>query len=248
MLTTFGGSGSLLACRLVDILDLAGVVVPPNPGNVSAFGLLTVDVKNDYVQTHVAKESALDHAQVQRILDTLTDRAREALDKEGFPAEQHRFQRTIDVRYVGQAFEVRVAAPDGTVDAAYVEQVADTFHAEHKQLYGYDFRGDRDQQVEWVNLRVTGIGPITRPEIQKLDRAEGDLRDRAVRGTRPVCFDAEAGYVETPVIWRPDLGAGDSFSGPAIVEEFGSTIPVHPGFEVVVDDWANLVIRKEAAR
>ena len=51
MLTTFGGSGSLLACRLVDILDLAGVVVPQNPGNVSAFGLLTVDVKNDYVQT-----------------------------------------------------------------------------------------------------------------------------------------------------------------------------------------------------
>ena len=84
MLTTFGGSGSLLACRLVDILDLAGVVVPPNPGNVSAFGLLTVDVKNDYVQTHVAKESALDHAAVQSILDTLTDRAREALGKEGF--------------------------------------------------------------------------------------------------------------------------------------------------------------------
>ena len=86
MLTTFGGSGSLLACRLVDILDLAGVVVPPNPGNVSAFGLLTVDVKNDYVQTHVAKESALDHAAVQSILDDLTDRARAALAKEGFAA------------------------------------------------------------------------------------------------------------------------------------------------------------------
>ena len=91
MLATFGGSGSLLACRLVDILDLAGVVVPPNPGNVSAFGLLTVDVKNDYVQTHVAKESALDHAAVQSILDDLTDRAREALDKEGFAAAEHRF-------------------------------------------------------------------------------------------------------------------------------------------------------------
>ena len=62
MLTTFGGSGSLLACRLVDILDLAGVVVPPNPGNVSAFGLLTVDVKNDYVQTHVTRHDALDLA------------------------------------------------------------------------------------------------------------------------------------------------------------------------------------------
>ncbi|MBC2933927.1 hydantoinase/oxoprolinase family protein [Nocardioides sp. zg-1228] len=252
MLTTFGGSGSLLACRLVDILDLAGVVVPPNPGNVSAFGLLTVDVKNDYVQTHVAKESALDHATVQAILDDLTDRARAALAKEGFSPDEHRFQHTIDVRYVGQAFEVRVAAPeagDGRgVDAAYVEQVADAFHTEHRQLYGYDFRGDPDQQVEWVNLRVSGIGPITRPEIPTLDKAAGTVEERAVRGRRAVCFDAEQGYVDTPVLWRADLGAGDTFGGPAIVEEFGSTIPVHPGFEVVVDDWANLVIRKESAR
>jgi N-methylhydantoinase A len=248
MLTTFGGSGSLLACRLVDILDLAGVVVPPNPGNVSAFGLLTVDVKNDYVQTHVAKESAIDHAAVQAVLDTLTDRAREALAKEGFAAADHQFHRTIDVRYVGQAYEVRVAAPEGgpeqQVDAAYVAQVAETFHAEHRQLYGYDFRGDRDQQVEWVNLRVSGVGPITRPEIPTLAAAIGSVEDRAVRGTRPVCFDADQGYVDTPVIWRGDLGAGDTFTGPAIVEEFGSTIPVHPGFEVAVDDWANLVIRK----
>lgn len=250
MLTTFGGSGSLLACRLVDILDLAGVVVPPNPGNVSAFGLLTVDVKNDYVQTHVAKESALDHAAVQTILDTLTDRAREALGKEGFPEAEHQFHRTIDVRYVGQAYEVRVAAPEGVIDDAYVAQVADAFHADHRQLYGYDFRGDATQQVEWVNLRVTGIGPITRPEIPTLDKADGTVEGRAVRGRRPVCFDADEGYIDTPVIWRGDLGAGDTFSGPAIVEEFGSTIPVHPGFEVVVDDWANLVIRKtqETAR
>ena len=75
MLTTFGGSGSLLACRLVDILDLAGVVVPPNPGNVSAFGLLTVDVKNDYVQTHVSRQDSLDHGAIQGILDALTERS-----------------------------------------------------------------------------------------------------------------------------------------------------------------------------
>ena len=87
------------------------------------------------------------------------------------------------------------------------------------------------------------IGPITRPEIPTLAKAEGGV-DRAVRGSRQVCFDPDQGYVDTPVIWRTDLGAGDTFTGPAIVEEFGSTIPVHPGFEVVVDDWANLVIRK----
>ncbi|WP_395653550.1 hydantoinase/oxoprolinase family protein [Phycicoccus elongatus] len=247
MLTTFGGSGSLLACRLVDILDLAGVVVPPNPGNVSAFGLLTVDVKNDYVQTHVTKESALDHAAVQTIFDDLSERGRWALDKEGFAADTHRFVRTVDVRYVGQAFEVRVPAPEGIVDEAYAAAVADRFHTEHRQLYGYDFRGDPTQQVEWVNLRVTGIGPITRPEIQRVAAGEGSI-DRAVTGQREVCFDAEAGYVATNLYDRAKLGAGDEFSGPAIVEEFGSTIPVHPGFAVRVDDFGNLVITKEDAR
>ena len=61
-----------------------------------------------------------------------------------------------------------------------------------------------------------------------------------------MCFDADAGYVATDVYWRPDLCAGDTFAGPAIVEEFGSTVPVHPGFVVRVDSFGNLVVTKEA--
>lgn len=254
MLTTFGGSGSLLACRLVDILGLAGVVVPPNPGNVSAFGLLTVDVKNDYVQTAVARHSALDLESVQAIFEDLTARAAKALDAEGFSADEHQFARSVDLRYFGQAFEVRVPAPDGPVDAAYADGVAAAFHEAHRALYGYDFRADPTQQVEWVNLRVTGIGPITRPELHRLTpRAGESSEDRhgssqgnvpKTRSSRQVCFDADDGYAATPVYWRPDLRAGDRFAGPAIVEEFGSTVPVHPGFEVRVDDFGNLVITR----
>ncbi|KJK13577.1 5-oxoprolinase [Terrabacter sp. 28] len=249
MLATFGGSGSLLACRLVDILGLAGVVVPQNPGNVSAFGLLTVDVKNDYVQTAVSRHSSLDHAAVQKTFDDLTAKAAAALDAEGFPTEQHRYSRTVDLRYFGQAYEVRVAAPEGEVDEAYAADVASRFHDEHRALYGYDFRSDPTQQVEWVNLRVTGVGPITRPELRDLASAEtagAGVRERAHRSVRPVCFDADSGYVDTDVWWRPDLLAGDTVHGPAIVEEFGSTVPVHPGFVVRVDTLGNLVITKEA--
>ena len=246
MLTTFGGSGSLLACRLIDVLDLAGVVVPQNPGNVSAFGLLTVDVKNDYVQTHVARHTSLDHEAVERILDDLTGKAAVALDTEGFAREHHQYVRTVDLRYFGQAYEVRVPAPPGSVDEAYAAAVAARFHDEHRQLYGYDFRDDPRQQVEWVNLRVTGVGPITRPELLEIPtRVDGPLTPRS---TRPVCFDADAGYVTTDVYWRPDLRAGDTFSGPAIVEEFGSTVPVHPGFAVSVDAFGNLVITTEGLR
>jgi N-methylhydantoinase A len=249
MLATFGGSGSLLACRLVDILGLAGVVVPQNPGNVSAFGLLTVDVKNDYVQTSVARHHALDHAAVQKTFDDLTAKAASALDGEGFARESHRYTRTVDLRYFGQAYEVRVAAPEGDVDEAYAAGVASRFHDEHRALYGYDFRNDPTQQVEWVNLRVTGVGPITRPELRDLAPSEGaaDVRERAQRSVRPVCFDADAGYVDTDVWWRPDLLAGDTVEGPAVIEEFGSTVPVHPGFVVRVDTLGNLVITRSTA-
>src|SRR3954452_11067325 len=82
-LTTFGGSGSLLLCRLVDVLGLPAVLVPPIPGNVSAFGLLTVDVKNDYVQTHVTLADQLDPAIVTGVYDALAAQAAEALTKEG---------------------------------------------------------------------------------------------------------------------------------------------------------------------
>jgi N-methylhydantoinase A len=240
-LTTFGGSGSLLLCRLMDILNVPTVLVPPNPGNVSAFGLLTVDVKNDYVQTHVALQENLDPADLQHEYDALTERAAAALTKEGFAEADHAFVRTADVRYFGQAFEVRVGVPDGPVTTETLTTVADRFHAEHRVLYGYDFSGDPSQQVEVVNLRVSGIGPIKRPEIL---RADSPRPAPQPTGTRSVCFDAEAGYVETPIFWRPDLPAGQVLTGPVVIEEFGSTVPVHPGFTARVDDFANIIVTR----
>ena len=181
-LTTFGGSGSLLACRLMDILGLPRTLVPPNPGNVSAFGLLTVDVRNDYVQTVVSKHLDLDLARVQTVFGDLEGQAQAALDGEGFDRGQQRMQRTADLRYVGQAFEVRVPVPDGELDRAAAEEVAQAFHAAHRQLYGYDFATDPRQAVEWVNLRVSGIGPIRRPDMVELEPKDGGT-DRAVTGT-----------------------------------------------------------------
>jgi len=240
-LTTFGGSGSLLACRLMDVLGLPRTLVPPNPGNVSAFGLLTVDVRNDYVQTMVARHADLGPDDVTGAFAALEQQAAGALDEEGFGRDHQRMQRTADLRYVGQAFEVRVPVADGALDRTALDQVATAFHAAHHQLYGYDFAADPRQAVEWVNLRVSGIGPIRRPGI-----VEAAPTGRASsRGTRPVFFDA---WGETPLHWRPDLSPGDVVVGPAIVEEFGSTVPVHPGFVATVDRFGNLLLTREDAR
>jgi N-methylhydantoinase A len=242
-LTTFGGSGSLLLCRLVDILGLRRVLVPPDPGNVSAFGLLTVDVKNDYVRTAVSRHDELDLHAVEKIYADLHADAAAALRAEGFADERHRFVRTADLRYFGQAFEVRVPVPDGELDRDAAEAVAEAFHDAHRGLYGYDFRADASQHVEWVNLRVSGIGPITRPELRELPDGDGDP-ERARTGTRPVCFDREP--VDTAVYWRARLAPGDTVAGPAIIEEYGSTVPIHPGFTARVDRFGNLLVEVDS--
>ena len=70
---------------------------------------------------------------------------------------------------------------------------------------------------------------------------------RSEPGTRwPVCFDAAEGYVDTPVLWRPDLPPGTVVDGPAILEEFGSTVPLHPGFSARIDEYLNIIVTRKA--
>jgi N-methylhydantoinase A len=238
-LVTFGGSGSLLACRLVDVLGLDGVLVPPDPGNLSAYGLLTVDVRNDYVRTYVVRQDRIDLSRVEQVLAGLREEADGALAREGFPPQQRRFVRSADVRYYGQAFEVRVEVPEGPVTVELVRHVAEAFAAEHRRLYGYDLSDDPRQQVEWVNLRVTGVGPIRRPAVRLAPTGNG--AEKACIGTRQAWFD---GWTETLLYDRARLGAGDVVNGPAVIEEYGATVPVHPGYVARVDEHANLRLRR----
>jgi N-methylhydantoinase A len=238
-LVTFGGSGSLLACRLVDVIGLRGVVVPLDPGNLSAYGLLTVDVRNDYVQTAVRRESELRPQEVDASYAKLLSLAQNALASEGFPPSQQRFVKTADLRYFGQAFEVRVDVPDGYLTGGVVSDVAAEFHAEHRRLYGYDFRDDPRQEVEWVNLRVTGIGPIRKPQLREVQYRADDATSEPAPVTRRVYFDE---WFDAAIVDRAGLLAGDRIEGPAVVEEYSSTVPVHPGFVAEVDRYGNLLV------
>jgi N-methylhydantoinase A len=254
-MVAFGGSGPLLVCRLIDILGLPAVIVPENPGNLSAFGLLTVDVKNDYVQTCVARDRDFDPAAVAGVLAGLERQAADALDKEGFEATTHRLVRSADLRYFGQAFEVRVAAPQGPVDGDFRAEVVRRFQDEHERLYGYCYRDDPRHPIEWVNLRVCGIGPIMRPEPTERPARDGDSPPHLPAGHREVCFEEDParsgrpdGRWSAPVHRRTDLRPGDQVEGPAVIEEFGSTLPLHPGFQARCDRYGNLVVTRPHRR
>jgi N-methylhydantoinase A len=241
-LVTFGGSGALSACRLVDVLGLRRALVPPSPGNLSAYGLLTVDVRNDYVRTAVSRHSVLDLADLAGLFDGLRTEADRALTREGFAPADRRFVRTADLRYYGQAYEVRVDVPDGPVTQPLADTVASTFHDAHRRLYGYDFRDDTRQEVEWVNVRVTGVGPIRRPSLPEATAGRGS--EAARTGARGVHFGE---WTDAAIHDRMRVGSGDVVTGPAVLEEFGSTIPVHPGFSAAVDGYGNVLISRDSA-
>jgi len=137
-----------------------------------------------------------------------------------------------------------VPVPDGPFDAAAATEVAGAFHVAHRARYGYDFTGDSRQHVEWVNLRVTGVGPIRRPALPELGPSDGDP-GRARTGSRPVCFGRGLERTPADVYWRPRLAAGDLLPGPAVIEEYGATVPLHPGFTAAVDRLGNLRVTRE---
>jgi N-methylhydantoinase A len=232
-LCAFGGSGPLTACRLIDILSLRAAFVPRDPGNLSAFGLLATDLRTDHVQTLVRRHDRLDAGELAAAFGRLEADAREVLARQGH--EPDALIRTADLRYFGQAFEIRVPA------GGSVEQVEAAFHDAHERSYGYCYRDDPRQAVEWVNLRVTGVGAIDRPALHPLAAGDGDPR-RALDGSRPLFVGDR--WHEAPVYRRDALRAGDAVTGPAVIQEFGSTLPIHPGFAARVDALGNVVISK----
>ena len=249
-LVAFGGSGPLLAGRLVDLLHLRAALIPLSPGNVSAFGLLTVDLKNDYVQTFVQRHDRLDYAMVNAHLERLEGLARAALAAEGFAEHEIRVGRSADLRYFGQAWEVAVELPPGEIDEQSAAVAAQRFHEAHEQRYGYSYRRATErgttgrQTMEWVNLRVTGVGPIARPKLR--ERPPGDGRPaRALTGTRTVIFAEKS--VECSVYERTLLAPGDALNGPAIIEEYGATTVVYPGQHIEADRFGNLILTRGAA-
>jgi N-methylhydantoinase A len=234
-LLSFGGSGPAQSAAVMELMGMKTTIVPPNPGNLSAFGLLAVDWRTDHIVTKVMHEGAIDLAAVAAIYAALEAEATATLEKDGIPPARITLLREADVRYAGQSMEVRVPAPSGAIDAQFVAGLTDAFHAAHLKTFGYNYAGQ--QKVEVVNFCVSAFGLIDRPHIPELKKNGAPAQPVS----RPVYFDGQ--FRDTPVFARASLPAGFTFTGPAIVEEFGSTSVVFAGQKLSVDPHGILIIR-----
>ena len=236
----FGGSGPAQSPAVMELLGMQACIVPLNPGNLSAFGLLAVDWRTDHIATRVTHEDALEPAALEAIYARLEREALETLERDGIDATNARLVREADIRYVGQSMEVRVQAPGGRFDAGFAPALVDAFHAAHEKAFGYGYRGK--QKVEVVNFCVSGFGVIDRP---RLPRLAAGAAPGAARAHRQVFFGGS--FVDTPIYDRGSLAAGQRVEGPAVIEEFGSTTVVFPGQYLTVDPHGIMIVRRAAA-
>src|SRR5580658_4229128 len=162
-LLSFGGAGPAQSAAVMDLLGMKTCIVPPNPGNLSAFGLLAVDWRTDHIVTKVMHEDAIDLPATAAIYASLENEATASLEKDGIAPARIALAREADVRYAGQSMEVRVPAPAGKIDAAFVTGLIDAFHAAHRKTFGYNYAGA--QKVELVNFCVSAFGKIDRPSL-----------------------------------------------------------------------------------
>lgn len=232
-LLAFGGAGGLLGCEVADFLGIQTVLSPTNPGNLSAFGLQVSDVRRDYVRTLVKTE--LDGAahELEAAWRELEEKARTDLRKEGVAEARIRLLRSADARYVGEGYEVPVPIPEGLEGEAAVKRAFTDLHDVHERTFGYSYRGK--QIVEIVNLRVQAIGETFRPTVDEHRAATTAARPAARR-----VFFRKLGWSESPIHQRLDLSVDARVVGPAVIEEYGSTIVVYPDWQAEVDPHWNL--------
>jgi N-methylhydantoinase A len=240
-LLSFGGAGPAQSAAVMDLLGMKACIVPPNPGNLSAFGLLAVDWRTDHIVTKVMHEETIDLADVAARYAALEQDAAATLMRDGIESSRIRLVREADIRYAGQSMEVRVTAPGGAVDASFLTGLIGAFNAAHLKTFGYNYAGK--QKIELVNLCVSGFGIIERPQMPKLAISGGEP---TAKGHRAVYFDSA--FRDTPVYDRASLPSGGRVNGPAVVEEFGSTTVVFSGQTVEVDPHGILVIRPVASQ
>ncbi len=224
-LLAFGGAGGMHACEIAERLEIGTVVIPRHAGVLSALGMLMADVTKDYSTSVLKPTDAVSAAELDRHLARLVDRARGDLRTEGFDARQHHIVRSIDVRYVGQSYELTVPYGPGFRRA---------FDRLHERRYGY---ADPSRPTEVVHVRVVASGPTARPALP-FRRPSRSFKPEPAH-TRTGRFNGRAVAVAHHR-WD-DLEPGAAGSGPAVITSGEATGVVPPGFRFRIDGYGNVI-------
>ncbi len=240
-LVPFGGAGPMHGSPLARELAIPRLLIPPTPGILCALGMLVADLRHDLVQTRLAAHRDLSPGEARTLFEPMLAEARRLLDADLVPPDRQRIEIRLDMRYVGQSYELPIAIA-GFSEAEWAALVP-AFHADHASRFGHS---DPGAPVEIVSFAVTATGLIDTPELPRPPQGNDEPPEEARSGTRLAYFEAgdgrPAGWAECPVWWREALLAGNEIAGPAIIEEISATTVLYPGDSAHVDAIGSLIV------
>jgi N-methylhydantoinase A len=236
-LLAFGGAGPP---HLADLMVEAGIprgLVPNHPGQFSAYGFVVTDARVDRHRTLQMSSARFEPARAQAVLEELSAQALDDLASQGH-REGVVLTRALEMRYLGQNYELIVPVTFPRLDAETAPQLWQAFHDLHQSRFGFHMP---DSSIEIINFMVTGIAPGEKAKLPELPKADGAAPQPASR--RRVVF--EEGGLDVPVYARATLLDGHRVDGPAIIEEAASVTVVRPDQRVTVDRWGNLMMAQK---
>jgi len=238
-LVPFGGAGPMHGSPVARELSIPRLLVPPNPGILCALGLLVADLRHDLSRTQLTAHTDFSAGDAKASFEPMLAEARYLLAGDRVPPERRRIEMHVEMRYVGQSFELPVAV-SGFRQGLWAALVP-AFHAEHAQRFGHS---DPAAPVEIVSLGVTARGLIDTPELPRPETGGITPPVAARSGDRRVYFEADGGgaWHDCAVWAREALLAGNEIRGPAIVEEVSATTVLYPGDRARIDAFGSLIV------
>jgi len=241
-LMPYGGAGGLHAVDVARALSMRTVIVPRAPGILCAHGLVVADHKEDRVRSTRVRICEHYRERVHPILATLDDELTAWFESERVDETARHRLITLDMRYVGQNYELRVPLPGATITSLpESDEIVEMFFREHERSYGYHSAGDN---VEIINVRLTGLGRRS-PHRSDAPLPVGVRAAPEPASVRPVYFRAETPHA-TPIYRRSDLVPGHGLDGPAIVSQMDATTVIAPNDRLSVDAQSNLIVEVAA--
>ncbi len=237
-LLPFGGAGPLLATAVARALGIREILVPLAPGILCAQGLVVADLKEHFVRSRRMTVSDASRGELQGAIEEVHAEGVAWFEREAISGDMRSMQIYLDMRYVGQNFELQVPIDVGISDPR-VPEPADmirAFFEAHEKSYGFF---SADDPVEVVNIRMTARGVLPMPPAAQ--PGGGARVDPAPVERRPVWYGGKSPQ-ETPVYRREHIAPGSIIAGPAVIDQFDATTVVYPGDTLRVDESLNLII------
>ena len=234
-LVAFGGAGPLHAIAIAEELELKSVVIPANPGVLSAWGMLQADTRHDQVLNFYSLLHEISPPQFEEALKKLRVQSNEILDSESIPVNLQEFRPAVDLRYVGQEYTVTVEWSDEWSVAKALAELPNMFEAEHLSRYGHNNPGE---SIELVNIRMSALGLNGITSEQYLPESE----TKSEKMVYPVYFNKE--WTDSKIIQRDQVKIGGSVAGPAVILEPDCTTLLHPGWQAKVAVGGHIVISR----